>query len=1081
MHVIFREAHGLEETETPTDLGQDPADLVVMSYSDSDLGAFAAGWRRAGGTLPTLRLANLVALRHPLSVDVYLEKTLAGARGILVRLIGGESYWPYGLAQLHDHAWRNDVALALLPADGRPDARLEELSTVPRATLHRLMALCDAGGAVAAQAALSQLALAAGLYAPPVPGSKRVPDHGWYDPEAGVLEAAPEARGPRAVVTFYRSYLTAADLSPVDALIGALRERGFAAHGLFAGSLKAPGSAAWVADELARSRPAAIVNATAFSAQGADGAPSPLDAAGCPVFQVALATNRRREWAGAARGLSPQDMAMHVVLPEVDGRVFAGVASFKAPEPRDPALQYSRFAHRAEPGRVAAIADRVAARARLAATAPADRRLALILSTYPGRSDQAAHAVGLDALASARAIMGALAGTGHDAPPPPDRLGPALLEAGISWPVAEYRAALARLPESLRAQLHAAWGAPADDPAVRDGAFRFPALERGTTLIALQPERGEVAAREDEYHDLARTPRHGYVAFYLWLRARGIDALIHVGAHGTLEWLPGKAVALSAECWPEALTGATPVIYPFIVNDPGEAAEAKRRTGAVTLGHMPPPLVETRLAPHLARLEQLLDEYSTADGLDPRRRERLIGDIRAEARAGGVESDLNIPPDASAAEAIPRIDRFLCDLKESRYGDGLHVYGTGAHGAEERAGLIAAVSGRHVAPGPAGSPDRGRADVLPTGRNLFSVDPRAVPTQAAHAEGVRLAGEMIRRHLQDQGDWPREVIVDLWASATMRTAGEEFAMAMHLAGARPRWDAGSARVSGFEVMPLAELGRPRIAVSLRVSGLFRDSFPTLVEMFEALAVALAGREGEAAGDNPWPGRAGPAVFAPRPGLFGLGMGDAAHDFSDAGRDAAGAAWLAGTDWAPGQGAGAGDAFAERVREAEAFVHVQDLAESDILLAADYAAHEGGFAAARAHLGAAPAPAWHVDSTRPGAPRARALPEEIARVVRTRAEDPGWVDGMMRHGFRGAAEITATLDHLAAFANLTRAVPAHLFDIYHDATLGRDEVCDFMGHVNPRALAELRARFEALREAGLWRSRRNSLAVPEAGE
>jgi len=1081
MHVVFRESHGLEETETPTDLGQDPADLVVLSYSDSDLGAFAAGWRRANGALPALRLANLVALRHPLSVDVYLERTLAGAKGILVRLIGGESYWQYGLAQLHDHAWRNGVALAVLPADGRPDPRLEELSTVPRATLHRLSALCDEGGAVAAQAALAQLALAAGLYAPPVPGAKRVPDHGWYDPEAGVLAAAPAAEGPRALVTFYRSYLTASDLSPVDALICALRARGFAAHGLFAGSLKAPASAEWVAGELSRTAPAAIVNATAFSAQGADGAPSPLDAAGCPVFQVALSTNRRSEWAGAERGLSPQDMAMHVVLPEVDGRIFAGVASFKAPEPRDPVLQYSRFAHSADAGRVAAIADRVAAWACLGAQAPGERQLALILSTYPGRSDQAAHAVGLDALASAREIMASLAGTGHDAPPPPDSLGPALLEGALSWPVAAYREALAALPESLRARLDAAWGAPEDDPAVRDGAFRFAALERGRMLIALQPERGEVAAREDDYHDLARTPRHAYVAFYLWLRSRRTDAILHIGAHGTLEWLPGKAVALSAACWPEALTGPMPVIYPFIVNDPGEAAEAKRRTGAATLGHMPPPLVETRLAPHLARLEQLLDEYSTADGLDPRRRERLIGDIRAEARASGVETDLNIPPGAGAAEAIPRIDRFLCDLKESRYGDGLHVFGSGAHGGEERAGLIAALSGRRVAPGPAGSPDRGREDVRPTGRNLFSVDPRAVPTRAAHAEGVRLAEELLRRHLQDEGEWPREVIVDLWSSATMRTAGEEFAMALHLAGARPTWNDGSARVSGFEVMPLAELARPRIAVSLRVSGLFRDSFPTLAEMFDALAAALAGREGETAEDNPWRARAGPAVFAPRPGRFGMAMGDAAHDFTDAGRDAAGAAWLAGAGWAPGQGAEAGAAFAERVRSAAAFVHVQDLGESDILLAADYAAQEGGFAAARARLGAAPAPAWHLDSTRPGRPRAKALTEEIARVVRTRAEDPGWVDGMMRHGFRGAAEITATLDHLAAFANLTRDVPAHLFDLYHDATLGRDDVRDFMEHENPQALAELRARFDALRASGLWQSRRNSLAVPEAGE
>ncbi|MEO2167057.1 MAG: cobaltochelatase subunit CobN, partial [bacterium] len=305
-------------------------------------------------------------------------------------------------------------------------------------------------------------------------------------------------------------------------------------------------------------------------------------------------------------------------------------------------------------------------------------------------------------------------------------------------------------------------GAPLEtDPACKDGAFHFAALQSGKTTIALQPERGDVAARDDEYHDLARTPCHGYVAFYLWLTAR-TDALIHVGAHGTLEWLPGKSVALSDTCWPEALTGPLPVIYPFIVNDPGEAAQAKRRIGAVTIGHLPPPLAETTLPANMGRLEHLLDEYSTADGLDPARRDRLIEDIRDEARGTGVESDLGLDAAACPAEAITRIDRFVCDIKESQYGDGLHIFGTGDCGAEERAGLRAALMGRLVAPGPSGSPYRGRSDVLPTGRNLFTTDPRAVPSRAAHAQGVKLAEELLRRHLQDNGDWPRGLVVDLW-------------------------------------------------------------------------------------------------------------------------------------------------------------------------------------------------------------------------------------------------------------------------------------------------------------------------------
>ncbi len=1077
MHVVFRESHGLEETDTPQDLGQSPADLVVLSFSDSDLGAFAAGYHRARahGFDPTLRLANLVALKHPLSVDTYAEQTLAGAKAVLVKLIGGESYWPYGLATLREIADTTGMALAVLPADGRPDARLDEISTLPVSTLRRLQHLCDAGGAIAAHAALAQLALAGGMYCGPVIGEKTVPDFGYYHPDTGATQTAPASDRPRVFVSFYRSYLTAADTEPVDALIRALEAGGFDAIGLFANSLKNPAAADWIRAQAADHAPAAIVNATAFSAQGADGAPSPLNASGCPVFQVALSTARRKEWVEAERGLSPADLAMHVVLPEVDGRIFAGVASFKQPGRKDPELEYSRFAHRADAGRIAAVVARVAAWHRLATTAPEEKRLAVVLSTYPGREWNLAHAVGLDALASTDALLNALAEEGHDTGTRPD-LGKALLDRYMSWPVAEYRAALARLPDAMREDLSAAWGAPETDPACQDGAFHFAALQSGKTTIALQPERGDVAARDDEYHDLARTPCHGYVAFYLWLTGR-TDALIHVGAHGTLEWLPGKSVALSDTCWPEALTGPLPVIYPFIVNDPGEAAQAKRRIGAVTIGHLPPPLAETTLPANMGRLEHLLDEYSTADGLDPARRDRLIEDIREEARGTGVEADLGLDAAACPAEAITRIDRFVCDIKESQYGDGLHIFGTGDCGAEERAGLRAALMGRLVAPGPSGSPYRGRSDVLPTGRNLFTTDPRAVPSRAAHAQGVKLAEELLRRHLQDHGDWPRGLVVDLWGSATMRTAGEEFAMALHLAGLKPVWDEGSERVSGFEVIPLALLARPRIDVTLRVSGLFRDVFPGLAQMFEAAASALSERE-EPAEDNPYLTQT-PRVFGPKPGLYGVGMTAHLDDYSDAARHAAGEAWLAASSFAiDAQGASheARAALESRVKSADSFVHLQDLPETDLLMASDYAAHEAGFAAAVARLGGDKPALYHMDATRPDAPRARDLTEEIARVTRARAANPDWATGMMRHGFRGAAEIAATLDHLAAFAHLAAAVPPHLFDLYHDATLGRDDLVAFMEEANPRALAALRARFQALHEAGLWVTRRNSIAA-----
>jgi len=1074
MHVVFRESHGLEETATAVDLGQDPSDLVVLSFSDSDLAAFAAGWRRGRRSLPSLRLANLIALRHPLSVDTYVERTLAHARGILVRLIGGESYWQYGINALHELAKQRGVALAVLPADGRNDARLDALSTVPVSTLRRLRVLCDAGGAVAAQVAIAQLALASGLYAGPVFGETEIPDFGFYDPAKGVLAPLPSSDGrPHALVTFYRSYLTAADIGPVDALVSALREKGFDAYGAFATSLKATGVSEWLRAHFAKRQPAAIVNATAFSAMGDDGT-TPFDAASCPVFQVALSTARREDWASSLRGLSPADLAMHVVLPEVDGRLLAGVVSFKSAGERDADLQFAHLAHQPDRERVDAVVDRVCAWHRLATTPAQDKQFAIILSSYPGRPHQIAHAVGLDALASTEVLLGDLSAANFDVAPV-QGLAQALGQAELTWSLADYRAALSTLPRILQENLANAWGAPEDDPRVRDNAFHFAAIRSGKAIIAVQPERGEAQHRDADYHDLSRIPRHAYVAFYLWLRSRGIDALIHMGTHGTLEWLPGKSVALSNTCWPEALIDDVPVIYPFIVNDPGEAAQAKRRIGAVTIGHLPPPLAASTLPPSLVRLEQLLDEYSTADGLDPARRQRLVAAIRDEARAAGVEDDLGLAASAAPAEAILRIDRFVCDLKESQFGDGLHVFGRGACADAERDALIAALSGQRVAPGPAGSPHRGRCDVLPTGRNLFAVDPRAVPTRAAHAQGIKLAEELLRRHLQDHGDWPKGLVVDLWGSATMRTAGEEFAMALQLAGVAPRWDLVSGRLTGFEIIALAALGRPRIDVTLRVSGLFRDVFTPLVQLFEAASDALSQRDFEGS-ENPYLARAARA-FGPRPGEYGAGMTPALDVFTEASRKAAGDAWLASSSWSfasDGEMKPDRKGIEARLSSADAFVHVQDLPETDLLLASDYAAHEAGVAAAAASLGAKITPLYHLDATRPETPRARTLPEEISRVVRARATNPEWIAGMMRHGFRGAAEIAATLEHMAAFAHLADAVPSHLFDLYFDATLGNDDIRAFLARENPAALAAMEDCFRRLNDASLWVTRRNSI-------
>ena len=1076
MHIVFRESHGLEDTDNPVDIGQDPADMVALSFADSDLSAFAAGWRRAEGTLPTLRLANLANLKHPLSVDTYIENTLSGARAILIRLIGGEAYWPYGLSEVRQLAKREGIALAVLPADGRADQRLDAISTLPGETLAKLRTLCDMGGTVASQAALAELSRAAGFATAEIAGTTTVPEFGYYDPDLGVLQSCPSFAVPPVLVTFYRSYVAAADLSPIDTMIEKFRAIGIEAMGMFAPSLKDEDVRDWMEREFGEIKPKAIVNATAFSARAGDGGTSPLDGPGCPVFQVALSSAPKDDWLPAERGLSPQDLAMHVTLPEVDGRIFSGVASFKSAGERDRDLQHGCTYHRADSERVEAITAKVANWLRLKETPPEQQSIAIILSTYPGKSHQMAHAVGLDTFASLREIGEYLATLRYqigDLDGIERRIG----SSSVNWPVADFEAACDRLPAKLKQDLKAAWGAIEDDPAVNDGHFAFQVVLEKNLIVALQPERGTTSTRVDDYHDLSRTPSYAYVAFYLWLQSQEPGAIVHMGAHGTLEWLPGKAVALSGKCWPEVLAGNLPVIYPFIVNDPGEAAQAKRRISAVTIGHMPPELIEGAVPRELLSLESLLDEYSTADGLDPARRGRLIGSIREAAQLAGVEEDLGIAPDASPFEAITAIDRFVCDIKESQFGDGLHVFGSGPQGAAELRGLGRAIRGLRVDPGPSGSPHRGRNDVLPTGRNLYTTDPRSVPTASSYTQGVKLAEELVRRHLQDHGDYPKNYMIDLWGSATMRTAGEEFAMALHLAGVAPKWDEGSQRVSGFEILPLVLLDRPRIDVTLRVSGFFRDVFPGLAQLFEAAAEQLKARVDSGMEDqsnNPY-GTAIPRVYCPRPGKYGIAMDEHLDVYTDEARRAAGDAWLKASEWTidkHGELASNPEALNRRVIASDGFAHVQDLPETDLLLATDYASHEAGFAAAVAALGGQAPKSYHIDHSKPGAATARSLNEEIARIVYARATNPAWLSGMMRHGFRGGAEIAATLDHMAAFAHLAGVVSGRLFDAYYEATVGDETVTSFLRQENPDALAAMEDRFRALAEAGLWRMRRN---------
>ncbi len=1100
MHLLTTSSTSLDELVEPIDLRQAPADIVALSFTDSDLAGLAAAWKAEAESLPSMRLAALRDLRHPMSVDLWVDRVAVHAKVILVRILGGYDWWRYGCDRLSAAAARHGIRLALLPGEGSDeDLRLIEGSTVSRGELQALLGCFREGGPANMRALVRRLAaLAEGATSTEI--AVEVPKAGFHDPQhwlTKVRMSAGESPRPGIAILFYRSMLLAADAAPVEALCAALDRRGMTPIPIFLASLKDPESLAFVETALSDLKPTAIVAATAFAAGAEPGAATLFDRAGVPVFQVIVATTRREAWKENPRGLGPADLAMHVVLPELDGRILAGALSFKAPGDPDPALGYDGLVNRPEPDRVEQVAGRIAAFLRLQRTARDARRLAILMPDYPAAPGRTGYAVGLDVPASVIAMLHDLKKSGYrvEGIPESARSLLCMLEQGRErLNLEDYALLSAGLPAQARTAVDAAWG-PAEKELQESGeadGFRFRAARFGNVAVALAPDRGRSADRRADYHDPALPPRHALLAFGLWLK-HGLDchALVHVGAHGTLEWLPGKSVALAASCFPEIATGSLPVIYPFIVSNPGEAAQAKRRIAAVTLGHLPPPLAAAGLDGDRQLLERLVDEYAQADGLDRRRRERLAGLIVETATRTGLAAEAGVGGTDPEDEALRRIDAWLCDLKDFAVKDGLHVFGRAADDADpirkesaeaERQALLEALDGHHVAAGPAGAPARGRTDVLPTGRNLFTADPRTMPTATAFELGRAAADEVLRRYLQDHGEWPRSLVIDLWGSASLRTGGEEIAQGLWLMGCRPQWDAATGRVTGVEVLTPAALGRARIDVTWRISGLFRDMFPAQIALIDAAAGAVAARS-EDASENPLAdaarrgGRVPARIFGASPGVYGAGLEDILADGSWERREELGHAYLQAASHAYGGAEGsavaAPGAFAGRLAEADLLVHSGDDPGRDILEGSADVAFIGGFAAAVAALGSN-AEVIVLDTTDPHRPRPRSVTEAVTRVVRARAVNRRFIDGQMRHGPRGASEFAETVDRLIGFAETTGAIPPALIETVHDAYLGDEQVRAFLLRENPAAARLIAERFASARRRGLWHPLRNSV-------
>ncbi|MER8710784.1 cobaltochelatase subunit CobN [Mesorhizobium sp. M1295] len=1226
MHILTTTSASLDDLAEPVDLRQTPADVVALSFTDSDLAGLAAAWKADADRLPSMRLAALRDLRHPMSVDLWIDSVARHAKVVLVRILGGYDWWRYGCDQLAVVARNRGIKLALLPGESHDeDLRLIEGSTLPRQELDGLLDYFREGGPANMTALVQRLASLAGSGAA-VAEPVSVPKAGFYEPGRGVIErmdlssvgipsrpplscrTSPPQGGRSAVtdrlatsatsnidegdddqaisplvgemsgrteggaterslnlpsaepapiipILFYRSMLLAADVAPIDALVEALGQRGIAPVPIFVSSLKDAASLAFVETAFAALNPAAIITATAFASGAEPGVETLFDRAGVPVFQVVVATTRRDIWQNNQRGLAPADLAMHVVLPELDGRILAGAISFKSESEIDPALAFRAFANRPEPDRVAQVANRIEAFVRLQRTPRAERKLAILIPDYPSAPGRTGYAVGLDVPSSVLAMLHDLSEQGYAVegiPQTPRQLLEVLEPADQGLALQDYLTFSKELPPAAIAAVEAAWGNTDDETGSREAPpcvlpdispsrgeiallsllspttkgvkgepaaelpisplegemsgraeggvqapttakFPFRAATFGNITVALAPDRGRSADRRADYHDPTLPPRHALIAFGLWLRkSLGIHAIIHVGAHGTLEWLPGKTVALSENCFPEIVTGPLPVIYPFIVSNPGEAAQAKRRIAAVTLGHLPPPLTGAGLDEEQHKLERLVDEYAQADGLDRRRRDRLAKLIVETAEKTGLASEAGVARTDAADEALRRIDAWLCDLKDFAIKDGLHIYGRSPEGetdplreqsaAAEKVALIAALDGRHVAAGPAGAPARGRRDVLPTGRNLFTADPRTMPTPTAYDLGKVAAEEVVRSYMQSHGDWPRSLVIDLWGSASLRTGGEEIAQGLALMGCRPQWDSATGRITGIEVLPPATLGRPRVDVTWRISGLFRDMFPTQIALIDAAANAVATRD-EDDSENPLAartradGKISPRIFGTSPGTYGAGIEDLLSSGDWAAREEIGRAYLAATSHAyggaEGEGISAPGAFEGRIAEADLLVHTGDDPGRDILEGSADVAFIGGFSAALAALGKN-ADVIVLDTTDPQKPKPRSVGDAVSRVVRARAVNPRFIAGQMRHGPRGASEFAETVDRLVGFAETTHAISGALIEAVHDAYLGDPVVRAFILRENPSAAKVMAERFMSARRRGLWHPLRNSI-------
>ncbi|MDQ1361271.1 MAG: cobaltochelatase CobN [Acidimicrobiaceae bacterium] len=1201
--------------------------ILVLTNADTEILSLRVVAEMLPPGFPPLRAANPAHLDRAPDLD--------GVEAVIVRLLGGRQAWEREFDDLRARCLDQNVPLLAFSGEAVPDAELAALSTVPSVTVSEAFRYLTQGGVDNLSQMLCFVAdtvLMQGFgFDPPV----EVPAYGVLPIEGAIHR--PDA--PTVAVFFYRAHVVSGNTRFIDDLCAGIRAKGANALPVFGYSLRAdapagdaPSARAPVVELMATHGVDAVIT-TVLAAGSLDeqaecwdaGALADLDV---PVIQAICATVPSQAWESSHTGLSPMDVAMAVAIPEFDGRVITVPFSFKETVDADDVLGSPVTAYRTRPDRVARVAGLAVRLARLKTTPPAEKRIALVLSAYPTKRSRLGNAVGLDTPASVIELLHAMHRAGFRVDRIPasgdelmaeladaltyerDTLSPTQSARAVGrWSGDAYRSWFADLPVDMRETMVEAWGPapgavyvePSGDGQA-DVDLVFTGIDLGGVLVTVQPPRGFGENPIAVYHSPDLPPTHHYLGFYRWLDLGwGADAVVHVGKHGTLEWLPGKSVGMSASCFPDAALGDLPFVYPFVVNDPGEGTQAKRRSHAVIIDHLVPPLTRADLYDDLAKLEALLDTHAQVASLDPSKLPEVRRQVWEVMVAAEIHRDLGLHNPTGAGGGSPSdgehsapsfddpafddllfsVDGYLCELKDAQIRGGLHVLGippiedplvdmvlaitrlpqtrVGSLRAEiagqigegddphsfdrieaecrrrvvacQRVGwqldavserddpsgavrssailgwvcdrlvpalaattgeidaVLAALDGRFIAPGPSGAPSRGMAHVLPTGRNFYSVDPKAIPSPLAWQVGTALADRLVDRHLSEEGRYPTTVGLVVWGTAAMRTAGDDVAEILALIGVRPQWATESGRVEGIELIPLAELGRPRIDVTVRISGFFRDAFPHVLGLLDDAFALVAGADDEPIDQNPI-ARAGtgdPRVFGPKPGAYGSGILTVLESRNWRTDDDLAEVYLAWGGYAysrgPGDGVGdavgssrgsgpvvgspAPDALRRRLAAVEIAVKNQDNREHDIFDSDDYLQDHGGMVAAvRALTGVQPK-AWFGDSSDPARPRVRSLGEEAARVVRSRVVNPKWLTAMQRHGYKGAFEMAATVDYLFGYDATAGVVEDWMYEKVTEAYVGDPGMRKFFEESNPWALRSIAERLLEADERGLW--------------